>query len=151
MIRVAVQNLKQCCVKHDTCVAALSPVPMGMRSVTANCCAAVHRCRSRHCCAAAYAGLPCSITAAALLSWSLSAGLPLPAYAVQLTVATVLIDVPAVAVPIDATVIIDASVLAVPIDALQPLPRRACLAQQPSCSPASPACSWWVSAVIMGE
>ena len=91
------------------------------------------------------------MTAAALLLSLLSAGLPLPADAVQLTVAIVLIDVPAVAVPIDATVTIDASVLAVPIDALQPLPRRACLAQQSSCNPASPVCSWWVSAVIMGE
>ena len=78
MIRVAVQNLKQCCVKHDTCVAALSPVPMGMRSVTANCCAAVHRCPSCHCCVAAYAGVPCSITAAAAavgaaVSWTATA------------------------------------------------------------------------------
>ena len=81
----------------------------------------------------------------------LSAGLPLPADAVQLIVATALIDVPAFAVLIDATVIIDAPVLAVSIDAPQPLLRRAGLAQQSSCSPASPVCSWWVSAVIMGE
>ena len=78
----------------------------------------MHRCHSCHCCAAAYAGVPCSITAAALLLSLLPAGLPLPADAVQLTVATVLVDVPASAVPVDATVLIDVFASAVPIDAI---------------------------------
>ena len=58
------------------------------------------------------------MTAAALLLSLLSAGLPLPADAVQLTVATVLIDVLASAVPVDATVLIDVLASAVPIDAI---------------------------------
>ena len=159
MIRVAVQKSKQYqsmiqvwSLSHRcqwecrsvTVIAAL--LCTDAIQLPCRCAPMLHSCR---CCAAASAGVPCAITAAvaavgAAVSWTATA-----ADAMQCTAATVLIDAPA-----NRCACHVAHRCACPSRAHRcpaALLRRASLAQQSSCSPASPVGLWWVSAVIMGE